>query len=78
MDDIKNIFNETNEKAYGIYFHDNKLDINGNYFAITRQRFFNRARGFPRSGRPRDAKNMRLHTCAGRENRTLMSCDNGS
>lgn len=35
MDDIKNIFNETNEKAYGIYFHDNKLDINGNYFADT-------------------------------------------
>lgn len=35
MEDIKNVFNENNEKMYGIYFDDNKLNVNGNYFSDT-------------------------------------------
>ncbi|EKD25323.1 MAG: hypothetical protein ACD_80C00084G0009 [uncultured bacterium (gcode 4)] len=32
MEELKNVFNESNEKMYGLYFHDDKLDVNGNYF----------------------------------------------
>jgi len=35
MEDIKGVFDESNEQTYGIYFHDNKLDVNGNYFSDT-------------------------------------------
>lgn len=35
MEDIKDTFNESNEKTYGLYFNKNKLDVNGNYFTDT-------------------------------------------
>ncbi len=35
MTDIKNVFNEQNESMYWLYFDDNKLNVNGNYFTDT-------------------------------------------